>query len=88
LQYLLGQKEHAARTAIGASQRFDLCPFHEVVFGFVGAALDDIVTDDRAEERAADDATDDEGDLVGVRVVCLQSGRAALQASAHLHLLG
>ncbi|MBL8374915.1 hypothetical protein [Accumulibacter sp.] len=92
MQYLLGQQNHAAWTAIGASQRFDLRPFHECVFGLVGVSLDNMVTDDGADDLIADwpnDATDDDVDLVGAGVCGLfKFGRASFKCCAHFNLVG
>jgi hypothetical protein len=48
-------------------QCFDLRPFDEGVFGLVGTAVLNLVADDGADNLIADDATDDDGDLVRVR---------------------
>jgi hypothetical protein len=53
LQYLFGQENHAAGSPVGTGQRFGLRPFHEGVFGLVGAAVDNMVTDDGADNLIA-----------------------------------
>ncbi len=51
LECLLRQQKHAARTALGARQCFDLRPFDEVVFTLVSTAVDDLVTDAAARSH-------------------------------------
>lgn len=82
LQYLLGQQKHVARTAIGASQCFGLRPFDEGAFVLVGKAVDDLVTADCTNNLiaiGADDAADDDVDLVRVRAGRLKFGCASFK---------